>query len=506
MRALVLLLFLVGCHQPTHHKQRLRINFHSEPSSLDPRCIRDIPTMTTGKLLYDGLMRLTKQGPVCSVAHSFKKEGLRYIFYLRESNWTDGTPVTAFDFEYAWKSLLHPDFPAEFAYHLFVIKGAAAAKRGAIPVQDVAIWAEDAHTIVVELEHEQPHFLELVAQPICYPVPHMGQTATNGPFSIVHWQHASELLVEKNPLYWDADTVRLEEIMITMIEDEHTELNMYEHGELDWAGSPNSSIPPEALPSLKQRADLFIAPIAGTFCYKFNTTTPPFQNTKMRKAFALAINRKDLVDNILQANQQIANGLIPPCMGTDFGISLLEREEGNPSYAVLLFEEALAEEGWTRETMPPITLSFSRSEKTQKTAQAVQEQWNRTFGIRVNLQSYEWNVFLTKLAHLEYQVAGRGIVSDLLDPKSFLDHYRDRESSNNDTGWENGIYRMLLDEADISLDQREHYLRHAEALLLDDMPIVPLYHSTACYLKKDYVQGVYLSELCDLDFKYAFLR
>ncbi len=504
------LLLILGCKDSALPKQQqLRLNFHSEPTSLDPRLVRDIPTMTTGKMLYDGLMRLTRDGPVCSVAKSVEQKGKLYTFELRHSVWTDGTAVTAYDFEFAWKSLLHPNFPAELAYHLFMIKGAMAAKNGEIPIQDVAVWAEGPYKLVVELEHHQPYFLQLIAQPICAPIPHMGGDATNGPFQLVHWEQSSELVVEKNPLYWDADAVQLEEIVITMIEDEHTELNMYENNELDWAGSPNSSIPPEALPTLKERSDLFITPIAGTFCYKFNTAAAPFHNLKMRKAFALAINRKAIVDDVLQAGQIVAKSLIPPCMGEDFASAILESEIGNPTLAQLLFEQALAEEGWTRETMPPISLIFSKSEKSQKTAQVVQQEWSETFGIKINLQSYEWNVFLDHLAKGDYQVGGRGFVSDLLDPKSLLDLYRKRNDENgygnNDTGWESADFITLLDEAEENVNEREHYLKKAEELLLQEFPIVPLYHSTACYLKKEHVHDVYISELCDLDFKYANL-
>lgn len=499
----------------------MRLNFHSEPASLDPRLVRDIPTITVGKMLFDGLLRFTETGPVCSLARSFEKKDKRYTFYLRECHWTNGAPITAFDFEYAWKKVLSPCFPSEFANQLFIIKGGEAAKKGLLSLCDVGVWAEDSHTLVVELEYDHPHFLQLVSQPICYPIPletelidpswadRQGEEfVCSGPFCLAYWNHGNELALRKNFLYWDSKVVKLEHIIVSMIEDEHTELNMYESGELDWAGSPNSSIPPEALPSLKPRGDLYIAPIAGTFCYKFNIEKPPFHSLKMRRAFALAINRKALVDNILQGNQMVAQSLVPPCMRDQFAFPFLKDKEGNQTLALKLFEEALEEEGWTRETLPPITLIFSKSEKTQKTAQAVQQDWNQTFGIQVSLQSYEWNVFIDRLAKRNYQVGGRGFVSDLNDPKTLLDLYRFRNGDlggNNDTGWEKEEYIALLQEAEHSLEQREHLLNLAERLLLEEMPIVPLYHSTACYLKKDYVKGVYLSELCDLDFKRAFI-
>lgn len=508
MRWLLLFFLCLTCCQKNISHQSVNLNFHSEPSSLDPRLARDLPSFTVARMLYEGLFRSTENGIQNALAldYSVSEDHCTYRFLLRDAKWSSGEPVTAHDFESTWKSSLSPSSACEMAHLLFSIKNAAEAKRGNIHVEDVGIHALSEHELVVELEHPSPYFLEMLTHPIYFPF--KDEEVTNGPFLLVKWDQGSELVVEKNPAYWDAEAVKLEKITITMIEDEHTELNMYENGELDWAGSPNSSIPPEALPSLKSTCpdELFMLPIAGTYCYKFNTQAPPFNCKKIRQAFSKAINRRELIDDVLQANQAIAARLIPPCLESAF---LQQCDIDSP---VALFEAGLEEMGWTKQTMPPVTLIFSRSEKHQKLAQVVQQQWNQLFGIKVTLQSYEWNVFLSKLAHREYQVGGRGWISEFSDPLALLETYKYTNDhflgASNDTGWSNPDFIAWVDEAykTTSAQERSALIAKAEALILQEAPIAPLYHSTACYLKKPYLKGVFMSKLCDLDFKRAYIE
>jgi len=506
-----------------NEEQRLRLNFHSQPTSLDPRLARDLPSITVSRMLFEGLFRAQESGPTPALAHSLKisEDQMTYRFELRATYWSDGSPVTAYDFEYAWKSVLSPDSLAESAQQLFIIKGAKDARLGKIPPSHIGVTAVAPNILSVTLERPDPYFLEKLCHPVTYPIPHKtlvkdshwnvrhdNHFVCNGPFILKQWDPCDHLLVEKNPLYWDKDAVRLSGILVTLVEDEHTELNMYENGELDWAGSPNSSLPPEALPTLRAKfhEELHLQPLAGTYCYKFNTTSPPFNNLKIRQAFARAIERKPLIDNILQAGQLAASHLIPPCLGVP-----------NESFCTLthprvLFEEGLAEMGWTRQTMPPITLTFSRSEKHQKVAQAVQQQWSQLFNIKIGLQSYEWNVFLEKLGRGDFQIGGRGWIGDFSDPKTFLDVYLydngNELGGGNDTGWEDPVFVSLLERADVTPDPitRDRLLAEAELRLLSSCAISPIYHSTACYLQKHYLKDVYLSKFCDLDFKTAYLE
>lgn len=524
---LLLAMLVTGCFSKEESaSQHFRMNFHSEPATLDPRLVRDIPTVTTAKLLFEGLMRLDETGtPIAAIASEviLSPDQKTYTFLLGDALWSNGAPVTAFDFEYSWKSILSPTFPAEYAHQLFIIKNAKAAKKGLLSVDAIGVHAEGHKKLIVTLEHPDPYFLELTCFPISFPVCSSVVKENpswaclqgdlficNGPFQLVEWRQGSGLVAKKNEAFWDSRAVKLQYVTFTMIEDEHTELNMYENNELDWAGSPNSSIPPEALPALRshpeKKEELLVKPIAGTFCYKFNTRKAPFNSLKMRLAFSYAIDRKSLIENVLQANQLVASSLLPPCMRSDT-LASCEREN---SSACKLFEEALKENGWTRETFPPITLIFSKSEKHQKVAQAIQQQWCDAFNIKIALQSYEWNTFLSHLAKGDFQVGGRGWISDLSDPKTLLEIYKfaSEEHSNNNTGWENKKFAQLLDEAEETMDVEKRFalLKQAEEILLAEMPIAPLYHSTACYLKKPYVKGVYFSKLCDLDFKNAYIQ
>lgn len=517
---LLLVVIAVGCSKERHEGKIFRMNTHSEPFSLDPRFVRDIPTITVSKMLFDGLTRPNLDGKIeLAIAEkvSISPDKMHYRFFLREALWSNGLPVTAYDFEYAWKSLLSKDFPAEFAHQLYVIKNGKKAKTGELSKEAIGVKALSERELVVDLEYPDPFFLETVASPIAYPVPkellEKGEPwcssydkglVSNGPFRLVSFKAGSDLIAEKNPSYFDADAVKLDKVILTHIEDEHTELNMYENNELDWAGSPNSSIPPEALPSLKNLSELHIIPIAGTFSYKFNTKAAPFDSLLMRKAFALAINRKSLVENVLQANQIVAHAFIPPCLKQDKSPPLISYDYNEES-AKEFFELALNEKGLTRETLPPITLIFSKSEKHQKIAQAIQQEWSRIFNIKIQLQSYEWNTYLEHLSKGNFQVGGKGWVSDLSDPQALLEMCLLEEGSK---CWQNPKFTQVLEEAkaESSLPNRLIKLREAEEILMAEVPVAPLYHSTACYLQKPYVKDVYLSKLCDIDLKHASIQ
>lgn len=523
------IIFFNSCsttQESTKPTQIFRMNLHSEPSSIDPRLVGDVMTLTVGKMLFEGLTRASLQGeivPALAEKIEISPDKKTYTFFLRNAHWSNGKPITAYDFEYAWKSVLSPQFPAEYAHQLFVIKNAEKAKKGELSLSEVGVEAIDCKKLVVILENPNPYFLELTSFPITYPI--CSEVAINnpawaafegkdficnGPFCLSTFRSGNELIANKNPHYWDADQVKLQSVILTMIADEHTELNMYENNELDWAGSPTSSIPPEALPSLKQtqNEELFITPVASTFCYKFNTKVAPFNSMKMRKAFSAAIDRNSLVNNILQAGQIVAKSLLPPCMRSNQNEEISLFSDACQKEAIAIFEEALNENGWSRENFPELTLIFSKSEKHQKVAQAIQQQWSHTFQIKVSLQSYEWNTFLDHLSKGDFQVGGRGWICDISDPKTLLELYKFATVGNNDTGWENQAFIDLITEAEETIDAEKRYslLCQAEEILLNEMPVAPLYHSTACYLKKPYVKDVYMSKLCDLDLKNAYIQ
>lgn len=522
---LLLILFcLLACtacrkNEPVAHpSSTLRISTEAEPQTLDPRRVRDLSTITVMHMLYEGLMR--NQGedqPSFALAENVEisPDQKSYIFKLRKSAWSDGQPVKAQDFEETWKSLLDPKFPAPNAYQLYVIRGAQAAKEGRASTEQVGVYAKDDLTLVVELEQPTPHFLDLTTMPCFYPVHNsfrkqandspsleVSQIVTNGPFQLETWRRHNELTTVPNPYYWDHHNVQLERIALVIL-DNPTALQLFEKGELDWTGSPLSTLSVDALPTLKQQNKLEITPAAGIYLFRVNTERPPFNHAKMRQSFALALNREDLVNDVLQGNQIPAMGLVPP----SFVESHPFFQDHDVTHARQLFQEALAEQGITLKNFPKVSIYYAAGERPHKIAQVAQQQWKEILGVQVELQSNESKVYFDRLKNRDYQLGIGAWFADIRNPLSFLEIFKLKENGTNNTQWENPQYIALLDKAShlISTAERDRVLKQAEELIMQEMPVIPLFYSSYNYVKNPHVKGVYFSELGYLDFKHAYL-
>jgi oligopeptide transport system substrate-binding protein len=502
-------------------EQAINLNLGSEPPTLDPRRAYDMNSAIVLKMLCDGLTRIYPNGrtrPSTAENVSVSTDLKKYVFHLRESYWNNGDPVTAHDFEYAWKWVLSPDHPADFAYQLYVLKNGRAAKLGQLPLDQVGVKAVDDRTLVVELEDPTPYFLELTSLLVFYPVnskvdQHQGDKRdeaqryiSNGPFKMVSWKHENEIILEKSPSYWDAEAVKLERINLLMVPDANTQLNMFNNGELDWAGNPFPvGLPADAIPSLKESGKLHIKPEAATYFFELNTTLSPLSNLHIRKALAYAINRKEIIDNITQANHVAATGILPPTFALQ---SQPYFNDGDISAAQAEFKLGLKELQLTPEKFPPITLSFNSTENNSRVAQAVQQQIEKALGIKINLKSEEWKVYLENLHMHQFEMARMSWIADFNDPIAFLEAFKYKNNSANNTGWENPQYVELLDKAsnESNYKKRSDLLHDAELLLVEQMPIIPVYFLMNSYLKNPLLQNVYLSGLGDIEFKWAFLE
>ncbi|WP_139489254.1 peptide ABC transporter substrate-binding protein [Brevibacillus dissolubilis] len=503
--------------KPASDSQILKLNLHSEPPTADPGLASDTTSGAVARATFDGLTRTTEKGePINSVAEKIdvSDDGLTYTFHLRDSQWSNGDPVTAHDFEFAWKRALDPNTISDYAYQLYYIKNGEAFNTKKAKRDDVGVKALDDKTLEVKLENPTPFFLELTAFYTYYPVnkkvveanPKWATEAAthvgNGPFKMEAWEHKSKLVLVKNDKYWDKDTVKLDRIEFSMVEDENTELSMFESGDLDWAGHPLSSLPTDSIPALKDQGKMTTIPIAGTYWYKFNTEQVPFNNVKIRKAFTYAINRQAIIDNITQQEQKPAMGALPESM-------LLHPEgyfkDNDVETAKKLLEEGIKELGLTK--LPPITLSYNTSEAHKKIAEAIQDQWKQELGVEVKLENVEWKTYIDKLHAGNYQVGRMGWLGDFNDPINFLELFKDKKGGNNDTNWENPKFKELLNQSALELDKekRKKILANAEAILMEDMPIAPIYFYTFSYVKKDQVKGVVLDGLGFVDWKWAYV-
>jgi oligopeptide transport system substrate-binding protein len=518
---------LGGCashSQKSEFKQVLRLNIFTEPPTLDSRKATDSTSMNVLLMLFEGLTRIGEDHhpyPALAQKIEISEDQRTYTFTLRESYWNNGEKLTAHDFLYTWQTILDPLFPSLFAYKLYVIENAQEIKNGQFPVSALGVQVPDEKTLVVQLKYPTPYFLELVAFPTFYPVNQAiaeknsewadgagPDYVSNGPFSLKKWEHESEIVAVANPLYWDKEAVKLEALQLAMIDDTTTEFYMYEMNELDWAGSPLSNLPPEFIPALKKEKVAHFYPATAVYYYKINTLDPPLNNISIRKALGYAINRKEIVEHITQAGQVPATCLVPPMPGWKESHLF---EDAAVEKAKELFKVGLEELGITKKEFPLMTLSYNTNREHQKIAQAIQQQWKEVLEIEVQLMHFDWKVYLAKISSHAFQIARMGWVGDFNDPVSFLEPFKHKDDpeigGNNDTGWEDPRYISLLTLAEQEIDphKRAEFLHKAEALLISEMPLIPIYFVMNGYLKKNYVHGVYLSPLGIADFKKAYL-
>lgn len=500
--------------------QTFNINIKTEPPSLHPGKATDSTSSAVLLQTFEGLMRINQDGdPEEAMAENVKisDDKTTYTFTIRDgATWSNGDPVTAEDFEYAWKWVLDPESPdTDYAYQLYSIKGAEDAKENGGSLDDVGVTAKDDKTLVVELNNPTPYFLDLTAFYTYFPVDHKiaednddwaqeagDQYVTNGPFTMDSWEHKNKIVLKKDKDYWDADNVNFETINMLMIDDENTALQMYKNDELDWAGSPTDAIPLAAIPALKQDGSLNVAEKAGVYYYSFNTEEEPFDNVNIRKALSLAMNREGIVKNITKGEQQPAMALVPPSIWEENKEGYFKDNDIDKAKEYL--QKGLDELGL--DELPTIKISYNTSEAHGAIAQAVQDMWRENLGVDVELNNEEWNVFLDSMSEGNYQVGRMGWNADFNDAINFLEIF-ETTGGNNYTNWENDKYAKLIEKSRAETDDavRDETLHEAEKLFMDEMPIAPIYFYTNVWLNKDNVKDVDVSPLGVIQLKWGYI-
>ncbi len=492
--------------EPSSATQKvLRINVHQEPVTMDPRKGSDWIGSVMHFTLFEGLMRFNPDGsltPAQAKSVDISNDRLVYTFHLRDTVWSNGEPVTAQDFEMSWKKILSPDFHAPNAHLFYSIKNAEKMKKGEAGPEDVGIASLNSKTLVVTLEKPTPYFLNLVSFCTFYPASHEVDTSTpnwaleagssfvsNGPFSLATWKHHNEVTFQKNPLYWNAKDIQLEQIHVSMISDGNTALQMFNKGALDVIGLGISPIPPDAILKFAKKGLLHVNHFPGTTILCFNVHQFPFNNLHIRKAFALALDRKELVENIAGPEGEIATGMIP--LGLKNGTSLSFLENCNRLLAKQHFAMGLKELGISLKEFPTITYSYTSSGNNHALAQAIQHQLTSHLGIKVNLEQSDYKTLMDKLSSRSYEIAQSFWVAQYHDPMNILERFKYKTNTKNYPGWENPTFAQLLDKSifDPTPEQRAKTLELAEALLLEEMPLLPLYHWSSAFMTQPYVSG-----------------
>lgn len=487
--------------------QIIRVCNPGNLASLHPHTGIDLHCRIFQKALFEGLTRLAADGkPVLAGAQNVALSPSQtiYTFTLRPMQWTNGTPVTAFQFEHAWKSAIAPASSCLRSDLFYPIKNANAAKRGEVSLDQVGIHAVDAQILIVELEHPSPYFLDLIANPLFSPLFDESPVPSvfNGPFYVAQHAYDKKIVLRKNYGYWDSLHVALDTIEASFIADSTTALHLYEKGEIDWGGHPFTMLPHDALPRLEKSPDFYSKPLDGVYWLCVNTEQFPLSSPKIRQALSVALDRESLAHHVL-LGETPTRSLIPT------GIALLADHElyqdHNRKEAKVLFEEGLQELHLTQETFPTLIFSHSDIPGQKKLAEAIQECWQKTFGIDVQLKNAEWNVFFASLGERQFQIGGCIWFSAFHDPIYYLEFFKEKGHRYNAPQWENKHFQQLLKLADDEKNpsiRREH-LRQAERLLLADMPVIPLFIYNAKYLKSPRVQGIEVINSGHIDFRWA---
>jgi oligopeptide transport system substrate-binding protein len=303
---------------------------------------------------------------------------------------------------------------------------------------------------------------------------------SNGPFLLSMRRIRDRIRLVKNPTYWNADNVALEVVDALPIKSETTSLNMYLKGQIDWT----TTVPTSIIPELQKRDDFYTAPMLTTYFYRLNTTRPPLDNPLVRQALNLATNKQEICEHVTKAGQQPARSFVPPGLT---GFESAECGEYNVDRARELLREAGYPEG---QGVPKFEILFNDSGAHKDIAQVIQRQWKNNLGIDVELRNLEWGVFLDSLQKKDYTVARSGWIGDYPDPNTFLDMFV-TDGANNQTGWSNAEYDRLIHDSAAESDPvvRMQMLHDAERILMDEIPIIPIYFYVSISMVNPRVHG-----------------
>ncbi len=511
----ITLIFLIGCSEnitPVDSGLEQQIYHHgngSEPQGIDPHIVTGVPEHHILISLCEGLTipnpnPTGSDGYIPGTAESWtiSDDGKEYIFKLnKNAKWSNGDPVTADDFVWSWKRILTASLGSQYPDMLYYLVGAYEYHNGEIDnFDEVGVKALDSNTLKVNLKNPTPFFIGLLSHYSTWPVhketvlkhgdiddrngewTRPGNFVCNGPFQLKTWELNNKIVVEKNPHYYDASMVRLNEIHYYPVSNVMTEDRMFRAGQLHLT----SSMPTQKCPIYieEKNPNLKIDPYMGTYFYRINTENETLSDVRVRKALAYSIDRQLLVEKVTQCGQIPAYSFTPP------GSNGYQPSTEIP-YDPVLAKQLLAEAGYSSDNpFPKLEILFNTNEGHRKVALAIQQMWQNELGIEVELVNQDWKVYLSREMVGDFQISRAGWIGDYEDPNTFLDLMRPNRG-NNKTGWENMDFDALVEEANTINNQEKRYelLNKAEKILIDNMPIIPLYTYVRVYQLSPDVKG-----------------
>lgn len=460
----------------------------AEPETIDPALVTDQVSMRISEALFEGLCRLNQKGePEPGVAERWDVSADRkhYTFHLRsDAFWSNGLPVVAGDFVKSWHRALDPAFGADYASQLYLVKGAKAYNEGTVkdPAQ-IAVRAVNDHTLEVELENPTPYFIDMCAfltlAPVHLPTVEQhgtawikpGNVVTNGAYLLEAWKLDDHIRLKKNPRYWDAANVKMASIEVNPIQDANTALTYFVTGSADLM-MDKGMVPPSLPGKLKQQPWFHTGPFLGTWFIRFNVTKAPFDDPRVRRAFAMAVDKKRITEKITQLGEPVAASLTPPGAGQNY------QPPPGLEFDVAKARALLAEAGY------PGGKGFPRAEYLyiplpveRNIAVELQAMWKENLGVEIGLTKQEQKIWLASMRSLNYAMCRSSWVGDYNDPNTFIEMFT-TGNGNNRTGWASPEYDKLIvaAAAEPDVQKRNTIFQQAERLLISDAcAILPVY-------------------------------
>ena len=485
---LCLLILTSGCFQQ-HNKADFTVINGPDPEALDPAIITSQADGRIVSAMFEGLTRfnsVTAQAePALAKDWNVSNNGTTYTFNLRENiRWSTGEPITSQDVVYSWRRAIDPQTASDYAGMLFYINNAEAINSGKIQdISQLGVKAIDAKKIRVELTNPTPFFLELCAFWTLAVVPqktieqHGDQWCLSKPLPVSgshklgFWNVRDRIRLIKNENYWDASNTKNNIVDFLPVESPSTAINLFEANQADviW---DKSLIPSELIDALSTRPTFHKFDFLGSYFLRFNTTKKPLDDSRVRKALSLSINKRMIVEKYTKGGERMANHFVPP--GTGEYIS-----PTGQNHDIQLAKELIAEAGFPDGKGFPSNFEylFNSSELNRNIAVELQRMWKENLGIKIKLRQAENKVYLASQSALDYHISRSSWIGDYNDPNTFLDMFMS-QNGNNRTGWKNSQYDQIIRTANTITNSTKRYklFQKAEDILINkELPIFPLF-------------------------------
>lgn len=506
----------------------LNLTIGPEPETIDSALNSSNDGMTYITHFFEGLICVDKNdNPIAGTADKWEvsADKTKYKFHIRnKAKWSDGKAVKAQDYEYAWKRILNPKTASPYSTMLYYLKNGKEYNNGKVNADEVGVKAIDDRTLEITLKAPVVYFLSVLTHHSYMPVrkdiiEKYGDKWTqspksyvsNGAYKMKAWKHKDVLKMVKNKNYWNTKNIKIKEINWKLIEDDNAALNAYESGELD--GVLNRHVPINEIKRLTDEGKIKFYPMLSNYYVDLSINKKPVDNIKLRKALSLAIDRKLLVNSIIQTGGKPAVGVVPySTKGAEKGKDFRSEKEAKkflkPTADVKAAKKLLKEAGYPNgKGLAGLEYIYNTASNHQKVAEFLQEQWKKNLGIEVKISNMEWKTIIPKRQAHDFIMARAGWAADYNDPMTFLEYFVQGDG-NNDPDYNNENYNTLIEKAKLESDnqKRMQYLHEAEATIMNDMPIIPLFFDANYQLESKKLKGMVTSNLSIYYLHYATFK